>query len=434
MAARHAPEFWWAVGYDLMCGMGVGRAAKKHGTSKRAVEAARERFRETGRMEAAKPTGGAGEVRRAARGTTERQERKVGKLIDKHRGEKLEYTSRMVKKTLKLSKVGRRTVARRANEQMFGRANCTIKEPGSEEDQRLRLAFAKRVEGWTAEDWRKVVYADEHDIVHPVGKSGSRQVHSRKRWTWGKLEAKTTKKGIKKMKLDPKDRYHPKRCKPRGGSNVQGGKHMKLCCAIAGSRAVLIERAQRYIEMRKEPPPKPPRLSKNGLRLGRKPDPDKPKRRKKFDGLAYAEFLPELAAAARKELGIPETETLYCLHDNYGIHWTDECKAAMEKHNMVFFDDFPPRTPWLDMVENLFGAATPELDAWNTKSTPETPEVTLSRFRSVCKRIAKQGGIRNMIASMPRRIKATIEADGGPINEHTSRSMKDMLADGGGAA
>ncbi len=139
MAARHAPEFWWAVGYDLMCGMGVARAAKKHGTSKRAVEAARERFRETGRMEAAKPTGGAGEVRRAARGTTERQEGKVGKLIDKHRGEKLEYTSRMVKKTLKLSKVGKRTVARRVNEQKFGRANCTIKEPGSEEDTEKRM-------------------------------------------------------------------------------------------------------------------------------------------------------------------------------------------------------------------------------------------------------------------------------------------------------
>lgn len=109
-------------------------------------------------------------------------------------------------------------------------------------------------------------------------------------------------------------------------------------------------------------------------------------------------------------------------------------RKERKEQNMVFFDDFPPRTPWLDMIENLFGAATPELDAWNTSDAPKSPEVTLRRFRTVCKRIAKRGAIRNMIESMPRRIKATIKANGGPIDEHTSRSLKDMLAGHGGAA
>lgn len=66
------------------------------------------------------------------------------------------------------------------------------------------------------------------------------------------------------------------------------------------------------------------------------------------------------------------------------------------------------------------GDAQRYMDKWFfEKGAPKTEEETIDRFRRAMEASAKEGHVRSMIASLPKRLQACIEAQEGPIDEHT---------------
>lgn len=260
-----------------------------------------------------------------------------------------------------------------------------------------RCAFG----AYSASKWVRLIYTDEHDIIHPVGKSGSRQIHSRKRSVW--------------KKADGSERHHNDCVRPKPGKNCQGGKHFKVCAAICNGRMLAVEPVKKLIEKRDAKPlvVKPQAMSKNGKAIGR-PRTAK-KKAKKFDGLAYAEFIPTLAKAAREELGVGPEVALVSIYDNASWHWTAEVRKAMAESNVHFLEDYPARSPSCNPIENIFGIAENAFMRMHVKRRPKSEEETLQRFNGACDEAQSKGHIKKTMASMPKRLEVLIEADGGPI-------------------
>ena len=77
---------------------------------------------------------------------------------------------------------------------------------------------------------------------------------------------------------------------------------------------------------------------------------------------------------------------------------------------------FPPRSPDLNPIENMFGMAEQELleRAVKDKITkPDAEEKCVKRFEEILAGLATSGKIKKLARSMPDRIKACIAAEGG---------------------
>ena len=417
------------MGHALMTGTPINTVAHNFRVDQRTLEAGIERFLETGTMMPPAPTGGRGQKRPATRVTTPQQDAWIKASIPKKRGGPLEYTADIVKADLAKkgapTDASNRSISRRFNEFGFGRDDHPAeKEPYSDEHMELREKYAKKHEHMTAAQWEKVVFTDEHDIIHASPATASRQVHSRKRWGWkwfeGGLSHVRVAKGIKKKnRFCPKDRYHRDAVRPKKtGGNVQGGTHVKLAVGVVGDTLLLCEPVQTYID-RRGPTQRPPqRLSKNGKPLGRKrKNPNAPPKNKKFDGDAYALFLEDLCGKARSVLNTRAVQPIKLLQDGFGAHWTPKCREAMRKFNVEPLEGYPARSPGCNGAENLFGTATPKLDKEKILNRPKKVKDTVERFRQICNGIAAEGGLSKTARSMPARMQRIIAARGGPTKD-----------------
>ena len=130
-----------------------------------------------------------------------------------------------------------------------------------------------------------------------------------------------------------------------------------------------------------------------------------------MDGEAYAFYLEDLAGAARELLGNGPVR-LY--HD--GVRWHDSPppRDAMQKLNIISLGKPPPRSPDINPIENLFGIAAERLsDKW-AEERPKDSAETERRFGEICDEAEAAGEILRLVESMPRRMAAVLDADGGP--------------------
>jgi hypothetical protein len=327
------------------------------------------------------------------------QEKQMERGILKHRKGPLEYNATSIKAHLQL-KMHARSVSRAYNRQGFNWKVPASKENYSDEHRAQRVSYAEAHKEWTAEEWSKVLFIDEHHLTHPVGKTGVRQMHARKR---GVLRRKD-------------ERYHKDCVRPKS-KNVKGGKSIMLLCAIVKDRCCLCEPVKRYIDKRKPRPAKPAKLSKAGTRLGRPPDPEaqaKKDQGKQFDELAFVEAIPELAKAARKALQVSADTPVTTLMDGWGGHWAPLAREAFTKHNLLVIEGYPATSADANPIENMFGNAQKPMDKIQAESKAKDESVTLARFRKHLASKAARREIQSSIQGMPARMKAIIDAEGGP--------------------
>jgi len=413
------PEDWWELGAKLMKGTPPSTVRQQHGIAKpQTLANAIERFRTTGKLQPPPPAGGKGKVRRGCRKTSQMQDMGISQRINEGRGSELESTAWEAKVDMGLADVGLRTIQRRANEGWgleFGmrRIKLTQCEPFSPADRALRYQYGVDYIHWTVHDWLKVLFLDEHYIVYSGGKTASRQVHAQKRFGWGCFD-KVTKKRL------PGDKWDPKNCKP-SKSRLSGGKMMKFACGVVGGKPVTNEPVQKYIEKRGPSKPKPVKYSKNGKVLGRKrkgateANPEGVVKDKGFDSEAYCLFLEEVLPATRKQLKLHEDEILYVVQDNWSAHFESECKKVLAKYNCECLP-LPPRSPGLNVIENMFGMATKLLNKLTITNPPKSPEEKMQHFRDVCNTLGVKGHLKACTESMPRRLKQCIDRRGAAID------------------
>ena len=109
---RYPPELWNEIVFDLLDGSTKAKVAKEYGAQKRTIDSAIARFKATGQFYAKggppKGTGGRPRI------TTRAEDKKVKKLICKHRHQTEERTASTLKSSWKTTRpVSRRTVGRR---------------------------------------------------------------------------------------------------------------------------------------------------------------------------------------------------------------------------------------------------------------------------------------------------------------------------------
>ena len=406
---------WSAIGHALMTGTPPSIVRRQLEIDKRTLNAAIERYRLTGSMAPARPNGGRGKVRRSARCTTAAEEKRVRNLLARHRADDLEYTTRCVKMDMArlgtpINDVSVRVLQRRANEFGYMRNDrLPAKENYTSDESGARLKLAEKGVKRPLHFWSTCVSIDEHDIIHPVGRSGTRQVASRKRWGWSKfcLDKKSQKR------VDPSDRYKVVRPSSKKG-NTQGGKHIKCIVACTAKHLLVCKNVQHFIDKRAPPKAKIAKLSKNGKRLGRKPDVEKQQEKakdKKFDGAAYCEFLKELNTEVRRKLRLKPTQRVHGIADGLTSHWTRDATDLARSLNLEI-ERNAPRSPGLNPIENMFGNAAKELDRESLKSPPADEAETEKRFRASCARQVASGSMRRTFAALPARFQRVIDAKG----------------------
>ena len=394
---------WTKIGYDLLKGVLPSTVAARYRVSLATINQAIERFSETGQLHPMPPGGGKGKIRRAKRKTTQADEDKIEASLIKLRPTPEETTCNRIGVDTKLNrKMSRRLINKRCNERGYFWEKPRAKEHYTKDQMAARLAFALKHRSKSVDWWRKLAYTDEHDIVHSNGDTASRQLHARKRLV-------PIKAG--------ESHLHNDVVAPQKGAMVKGGTHVKFAVAILTDKVVVFERVQKYIEKRKPPVPKEPKLSKNGKRIGRPPDDEAKKAKaksKKFDSPAYAVFLEELAGVVREQLGLGPADTIFGLQDGAKFHWGEEAKQVIKDKKWDIFLDFPAYSPDLNPIENLFSILDGELAKLAVKKASTSVNVTVQRARKIATRVGDTDYIKNMVDSMPNRLEEVIKAKGGP--------------------
>lgn len=334
-------------------------------------------------------------------------------MLAKHRTDTLEYTTRNIKVDMArlgtpIDNIPPRLLQRRANEFGYMRNDrLPAKENYTTDESAERLQLAEQQLKKPLHFWSTCVSIDEHDIIHPVGQSGRRQVASRKRWGWSRFIV--DKKGCRRV--DPADRFKVVRPSSAKG-NTQGGKHMKYIVACTAKHLLVCKNVQHFISKRAAPKPKSPKLSKHGKPLGRKPNVERQQQKaaaKKFDGAAYCAFLEELNTEARKKLGIKKEQRVYGIADGLKAHWTKDATALAMSLNLDI-ERNAPRSPGLNPVENMFAGATADLDREQLKNPPANEAETERRFRASCERQIAKGDMTRTFAALPARFQRVVDA------------------------
>ena len=107
---------------------------------------------------------------------------------------------------------------------------------------------------------------------------------------------------------------------------------------------------------------------------------------------------------------IGDNEPFVFQEDNAPIHKARIVKAWFTEHPNITVLDWPPNSPDMSYIENIWGMIVREWEpAWE-----RTPEAVEADAREIWATIMRRPQIvQNMANSMPRRIQALIEANGG---------------------
>jgi hypothetical protein len=209
-----------------------------------------------------------------------------------------------------------------------------------------RLAFAKKYEQWTIDDWKHVIWSDETKI-NCIGSDG-------RVWCWKRPQSE----------LQPQ--HVQERVKFGGGSIMIWG------C-----------------------------MTWNGVGYAAKVDGG-------VNGELYREILADELMKTVEYYGF-ETDKVIFQQDNAPAHVAQQTKKWFEVHGISLLD-WPAQSPDLNPIENLWSYLKKELCKFEQPASGV--HELWSRTQEIWDKISVEL-CHNLIASMPRRIKAVIKAKGG---------------------
>ena len=143
-----------------------------------------------------------------------------------------------------------------------------------------------------------------------------------------------------------------------------------------------------------------------------------------MDGPCYAEYLGDVAVAARSALKIAKNQPFCLLHDGCTWHESNNGpRDAKKKHNINTLQGpqkWPPRSMDLNPIENLFGNCIQLMDKMQRKKLSPNEAETLRRFDEACTMSVNQGWVLKSVQNMQDRCQAVIDNDGGPTRYYFS--------------
>jgi len=397
-------EGWKQIGLDLMNGLTPCDVAFKYNMQERTIIEAKKRFATTGCILPRKPGVKKASKFQHRRKTTAAKDKGVKKYVVKHRtGQRKDQTltSKMIKVGLQLN-VHISQISRRIKEQ-GGRAYRPLrKEDYTQGEMDKRLAHSQSLVDLTPDQWMRCSMVDEHDTVHSNGRTGSRQLQSKKTHVYA---------------FDGESRLQPGMTAPKRGKNTRGGTAIKYTTAILNGKVLVNKTCQSYIDGTQHLIKKPkPTLSKNGKRLGRPPMAKKSKKRG-YDSLAHSHFLKDVAAAARVELGRANGSYIALLQDGLNLHWAPEAKEVIRTHKILAIDSHPTYSPDMNGIEEVFAHGEEEMQKiTHAKGLASTPEETKERWEAAVKAVETNGTIKKIMRHMPDVFAECIANSGGPTS------------------
>lgn len=392
----------------------MSQIAFQEHVQKRTVEEGLERFRTTGSILPEVPGVKEGSTFQKRRKTKARCESKVRPTILKNRKKKHEYTTYMLQQDVggSFKKVHRTTAGKRIRERGFKAKRPKRKENYTPQGRRDRVEWSETYEDWEEEDWRGVVFVDEHGMTVPSAKTASRQQHARKRFYWG--EDGTVKKD---------NPYDNGLVAPKGGKNVMGGTPVRAIFAILDDEFIVVEDTVSFVKRSKPIPKNKPKKSKNGKPLGRPPKilkTQKQIKKRRYDAAAHAVFLRDMHKAAVAKLGDAAKNGLQVVHvyqDGLRLHRTPHCRAVMNELEMV--DHKPPKcgySPDTNCIEELFAIVDDRHHKEQMKKRCPNTEEWMKRTKEITTGMGASGDgtVRKTVDKMPEHVKDILANKGGP--------------------
>jgi len=140
----------------------------------------------------------------------------------------------------------------------------------------------------------------------------------------------------------------------------------------------------------------------------------------RLTGNAYKKYCLMALAAHLKAKGIPPT-SLILQYDGDKTHGTDECIRYLATKNLETLPQWPPRSPDLTPIENLWAIIQLRVDSHG----PSDPDA-LYRFIQKEWEAIPQEEVDNLIGSFRRRLRKCIANGGRTITTKSKRDERDM--------
>jgi transposase len=258
-----------------------------------------------------------------------------------------DLTPRALRQELHLD-VSSATVDRRLKEAvLFGRVKQKKRE-FMDEDRRKRLSFAEGYKKWTEEQWERVLFADEAIIEGAGGSSGGR------RWV--------------RRPPGSREAFKHEYCTDKQAHPVK--LHVWACFSARGLG---------YCYISEE--------TLDGKRLKRILD-------------------THLLASAQLHFNQDPPEPWWLLQDNAPTHTSRAVQQWLHNHGVSCLD-FPPYSPDLNPIENLWVNVEKRVEERAPKTVEELQNIIAEEWKNTSKSL-----LQKLAHSMPKRCQAVIEAHG----------------------
>lgn len=135
----------------------------------------------------------------------------------------------------------------------------------------------------------------------------------------------------------------------------------------------------------------------------------------RLTGQKYIEMLQDVLLPSVEILLFPQEQPFYLVQDNSPIHTCHAVQEWFEQHPYITLLPHPPRSPDLNPIEHVWSA----MNKYNTRTTRGrhmTRNCVLTRAFDSWEHLRGPEGCEltsALVASMPRRLNAVIEAGGG---------------------
>ena len=248
----------------------------------------------------------------------------------------------------------------------YGAYKPENREDYNAEERAFRVAFAERYKDWTTEDWRRCFFEDEHGVVWARGRTAERQ-------------ARGAKQRVRRKKGEAQK---PGLTRSKKSGFTRGGTRINLYVCICNGKSM-------YGEV------------------------DKLQRNKRFPAAAYVKVVEKIrpfAANAIQAAGFPR---IYGLHDNAKQHVARITRAACHRLRLATLYGYPPKSPDLNPIENLF----PHIDRYlrnqqRLHGDAATRAVFMQRVRDCFSQPHMEQLLLTLADSMPGRLQKCIDLQG----------------------
>jgi transposase len=255
------------------------------------------------------------------------------------------FTSpRQIKRNYELNDLSARTIDRRLQEAgLFGRV-ARHKRDYSEEERRKRLSFANGYKDWTIEQWEKVLFSDEKCFY---GKGFCGRI-------W--------------VRRPIGEALNPEYCVNKISHPVKVNVWACFCSSGVGYCHIFNEI---------------------------------------LDGTLLKNILSDnLIPSAHLHFSSDPPEQWFLLHDNDKKFTSDVVKAQLHRTGVTTID-FPPYSPDLNPIENLWNVLAREVEKHNCDTLEILQDVIAEKWEKIDKNLLK-----SLVHSMPSRCRAVIDANG----------------------